>query len=212
MAQVATVRERSVLPGGEAARTYAVWAGWSGAAFFAVYPATNWLASQRSSTSELYLAAELGVPFVPQFIWPYLSMYALFLAPLFLVPAARLPSLGKQLIAGTFVSGLAFTLLPAKLGFQRTLPADPAYAAIYERMFGIDLPHNLVPSLHLVFSATIALACADAANAWVRAAVYAWLAAITLSTVLVHQHHVIDVLTAFLLVYLLRRKYKVSHA
>jgi membrane-associated phospholipid phosphatase len=139
-------------------------------------------------------------------------MYALFLMPLFLLPSARMPALGKQLVAGTLVSGLLFLLFPAKLGFARVLPRDPFYADIYAMMFRVDQPHNLVPSLHLVFSGAIALACAEAAGPAVRAALLGWLAAISVSTLLVHQHHVLDLAAAFVLVHILRYTFKVTHA
>src|SRR5579863_3143096 len=76
-------------------RVYAYWAGLAGVAFFAVYPTLNWLTSLRSNRFHLYISSELGIPFVPQFIWAYLSMYVLFLLPVFLLPAPRMPALGK---------------------------------------------------------------------------------------------------------------------
>ena len=67
-------------------RIYSWWAAWVGVAFFAVYPTLNWLSDRRADRWHLYFDAELGLPFVPAFIWVYLSMYALFVAPVFLVP------------------------------------------------------------------------------------------------------------------------------
>ena len=201
-----------VVPDGERSRTYLYWTCWVGAAFFAVYPTTNWLTSLRPQPFHLYLPAELAVPLVPQFIWAYLSMYALFFLPLFFLPTVRMPALGKQLVAGTLVSGLLFLLFPAELGFARVVPADPPYTGIYAVMFGVDRPHNLVPSLHVVFSAAIALACADVARPAARTVLFGWLGVMAASTILVHQHHVLDVAAAFFLVFLLRRRYEVTYA
>jgi membrane-associated phospholipid phosphatase len=190
---------------------YAYWAGLAGVSFFAVYPTLNWITSLRPNRFHLYLEQELHIPFVPGFIWAYLSMYFLFLAPLFLLPATRMPALGKQLIAGTIASGIVFLALPADLGFIRVVPPDPIYANIYQGIFGIDRPHNLVPSLHVVWSSAIILACADAAKPVARGALYAWLAIVVVSTVLVHQHHILDVVAAILIVLVLRRCYRVPH-
>lgn len=201
-----------VLPDGKRSRTYLYWACWVGVAFFAVYPTTNWLTSLRPQPFHLYLPAELAVPLVPEFIWAYLSMYALFFLPLFFLPTVRMPALGRQLVAGTLVSGLLFLLFPAELGFARVVPADPPYTGIYAVMFGMDRPHNLVPSLHVVFSTAIALACADVAGSATRALLFGWLGVMAASTILVHQHHVLDVAAAFFLVFLLRRRYEVPHA
>lgn len=192
-------------------RVYAYWAGLAGVAFFAVYPTLNWLTSLRSNRFHLYISSELGIPFVPQFIWAYLSMYVLFLLPVFLLPAPRMPALGKQLIAGTVASGLLFLLLPADLGFTRVIPSDPIYANIYQGIFGLDRPHNLVPSLHVVWSSTIILACADVARPLGRGLLYVWLAVVVVSTVLVHQHHILDVAAAAIIVFIIRRIYRVPH-
>lgn len=198
--------EASVVP---RLRTYLLWSFRAGVAFFAVYPAMNWLTSRRTPL-HLYLTGELAIPFVPWFIWPYLSMYALFVLPLFFIPAERMPALGKQLIAGCLVSAVLFLLFPAELGFARQVPKS--YGAIYAGMFDIDRPYNLVPSLHVIWSALIALACIDFARIPLKIALFAWLCVVVASTVLVHQHHLIDVIAALAIVFFLRRQYEVRHA
>ena len=201
-----------LLPDGARIRGYLQWSGWVGLAFLSVYPTLNWITSLRPQPLHLYVAGELAVPFVPEMIWVYVSMYALFLMPLLFVPAAHMPALGKQLIAGTLVSGFLFLLLPAELGFARELPTNPPYAGIYAALFDVDRPHNLVPSLHVVFTVAIGLACAGAAQPLARACLVTWIATVVASTLLVHQHHVLDVAAALTLVFLLRRRYKVPDA
>lgn len=193
-------------------RLFAYWGGLAGAAFIAVYPILNWFTAARSTRFHLYLPWELGVPFEPGFIWAYLSLYVLILLPLFVLPADHMPALGKQLIAGTLVSGMAFLLFPAELGFVRMVPSEPLYSTLYGALFGVDRPHNLVPSLHVVWSACILLACIEVLGCAARAVLYLWLVAVMASTVFVHQHHITDVLTAAILVFVLRRCYRVPHA
>ncbi|MGA2253996.1 MAG: hypothetical protein ABSG53_04985 [Thermoguttaceae bacterium] len=185
--------------------TYGLWSAGAGISFFSVYPTMNWLTTMRSETYRVYFDWELSTPFVPHFIWAYLSMYVLFLAPpLFMEPAA-LRALGKQLIWATLASGLFFLLFPATLGFSRVTPADPLEAGIYRAIFAIDPPHNLVPSLHVVWSAAIALAVRDNADRWGRWFFSAWLGLIALASLLVHQHHIADVLVALALVAFTRK-------
>jgi len=181
-------------------------------AFLAVYPTLNWVTSLRPDPLHLYLRAELALPFVPQFIWVYLSMYVLFLAPPLVLPAEHMPALGKQLVAGTLAGGLLFLLFPAELGFARALPSGAPYAEIYAAVFRVDHPYNLVPSLHVAYSTAIALACTEVSRPLLRVALHGWWIAIAISTVLVHQHHVLDVVAAFVLVFLLRSRFKVPHA
>lgn len=210
-AAVAVAAKTPFLPDSVRLRVYACWVGLAGVSFFAVYPTLNWITSLRPNRFHLYVAQELQIPFVPVFIWAYLSMYFLFLAPLFLLPATRMPALGKQLIAGTIASGIVFLAFPADLGFIRVIPPDPTYANIYQGIFGIDRPHNLVPSLHVVWSSAIIFACADVARPVGRGLLYAWLAIVVVSTVLVHQHHILDVVAAVPIVFVVRRCYRVPH-
>ena len=200
------------LPTAQRWRAYGFWSGWIAVAFFAVYPTLNWITALRAEPWHLYLPAELSIPFVPELIWAYLSMFVLFLIPPFLLNAARMPALGKQLIAGTVLSGFIFLLLPAELGFAREVPATPVHAKIYAALFGLDRPHNLVPSLHVYFSAAIALACASVARPLTRGLLLVWLGVIVLSTLLTHQHHVVDIVAAFVLLLIVRRRYEVTHA
>jgi membrane-associated phospholipid phosphatase len=192
-------------------RTYVFWSFWVGVAFFAVYPTMNWITSLRAARLHLYDPGELAIPFIPAFIWAYLSMYVLFLIPPLVMPASSMPALGRQLIAGCLVSAACFLLIPAELGFARTVPLDTHYAAIYATIFSIDRPYNLVPSLHVIFSCAIALACADCARPALRAILYVWLAVIVASTVFVHQHHLLDLAASLVVVYVLRRRYEVIH-
>ncbi len=191
-------------------RTYAWWSAWVGVAFFTVYPTLNWLSHLRAERWRLYFDAELALPFVPQFIWAYLSMYVLFALPLFLLPARHMPALGKQLLTGTVACGIVFALFPAELGFARSLPEQAPYTGLYATIFSLDRPHNLVPSLHVLFSAAIVLACAPFAAPAMRAVLFGWLGLICASTVLVHQHHLLDVAAALVLVLMLRRYFTMT--
>jgi len=120
---------------------------------------------------------------------------------------AELTALGKQLIAGTLIAGLIFMLLPTRLGFDRQIPDGEFFGPIYSTMFSVDLPHNMVPSLHVVFSSLILLSLVESANGrrydvlW-----FSWLVLICASTLFVHQHHLIDVAAGLALAFLLRQK------
>jgi membrane-associated phospholipid phosphatase len=180
---------------------------WVGVAFLSVYPTCNWLTSLRGEYFSLYFPGELSVPFVPEFIVVYLSMYILFAMPPFFLQVAELTALGKQLIVGTLLSGLIFMLLPARLGFVRQVPESGFFEPLYSTLFAVDMPHNMVPSLHVVFSALILLALAGATTSErYRLLWYGWLIVICASTMLVHQHHLIDVVAGLALVFLLRQK------
>jgi len=190
-------------------KAYCYWAFWVGIAFFAVYPTCNWLTANRSTTYPLYLESELAIPLVPDFFWIYISMYILFLLPPFFLHVPQLNKLGKQLISGILISAIFFLLLPAELGFVRVSPDDPFYAGIFSSLFSIDLPHNLVPSLHVIFTALIIFALLEAAKSIrLKYVLWAWLTLVCISTLLVHQHHILDIMIGLMIAVYFRNYFK----
>lgn len=190
-------------------KVYGYWAFWVGVAFFSVYPACNWFTSQRIVTYPLFLDVELYIPLVPEFFWLYVSMYVLFLLPPFFLNSAQLNQLGKQLIMATIVTGIIFLLVPTELGFERINPEDQFYSVVFTQLFTVDLPHNLVPSLHVVFSAIIVFALLEGmTNFGSKLLLWVWLILLCLSTLLVHQHHLLDVITGLLIASIFNNFYK----
>lgn len=180
-------------------KTFACWGAFVGVVFFTVYPTTNWLTSLREDYFVVYASAELQIPFVASFIWLYLSMYLLFTLPPFFLNPPELKRLGLELIVATVISGLIFLVFPAKLGFSRVIPEQALYRDLYAALFSVDHPFNLLPSLHVVYSSAIALAIVRNTNAYLRVIMLLWLSMIVSSTVLVHQHHIADVIAGLLL-------------
>lgn len=180
-------------------QTFTLWGALVGVFFFTIYPTTNWFANIRHQHYSLFLCAELRIPFYPIFIWPYLSMYGLFLLPPFFLGPYRLKQLAKNLIVLTCVAGVSFVLFPADLGFQRILPSDHFYRSLYSTLFAVDYPHNLVPSLHVVYSTTITLAIVDKVGNHLRCCLLGWLFLLVISTLFVHQHHLIDLVSGIIL-------------
>jgi membrane-associated phospholipid phosphatase len=183
-------------------KTYGYWAFWVGIAFFSVYPFCNWLSAQRANVYHLYLNTELSIPFVPDFIWPYMSLYLLFILPPFFLGVSQLELLGKRIILGTLISGGIFLLFPSQLGFERVIP-NGFYGEIFTNIFSLDLPHNMAPSLHVVYSAFILLAVLESSSKKsVRMIMLLWLLLIMISTLLVHQHHILDIVSAMVIMFL----------
>jgi membrane-associated phospholipid phosphatase len=61
------------------------------------------------------------------------------------------------------------------------------------------LEYNMVPSLHVALSVCCVAIFVRRATAFGRVLLWSWAAAIALSTLLTHQHHVIDAVTGWLL-------------
>ncbi|MBK5142953.1 phosphatase PAP2 family protein [Budviciaceae bacterium BWR-B9] len=180
-------------------KTYLIYSCWVGVFFFGLYPTINWFTSTRTDYFLLYLQAELAIPFIPTFVWFYLSMYLVFMLPVFFLNTRDLKRLAAELIIVTVVAAIIFLLFPAQLGFVRQLPESGIYREIFESIFALDKPHNLVPSLHVAYSVTIVLAILKNSQALVRYSLIIWLSGLILSTVFTHQHHLLDVVSGVLL-------------
>ncbi|WP_078119792.1 phosphatase PAP2 family protein [Thiosocius teredinicola] len=178
-------------------RTVLLWCLVIDLLFFPIYGGVNWLTSQRNDLLALYLPIELDIPLVPAAVWVYLSLFLLFCLPLFTIPRERARSEALAAILGLLVAAVLWLLFPAQLGFERMLPAG--YETLYGVMFTLDAPHNLVPSLHIVFATIAVSACGEGAPRAIKTALWAWLACIAASTLLTHQHHVLDVATGLLI-------------
>lgn len=190
------------LPDGPTLRTVLGWCLLIDVLFFPIYGAINWLTPQRQDLLHLYLDAELAIPLVPQAVWVYCSMFLLFCLPLFTLPRERARSEALAAILGLFTAATTWLLLPAQLGFERALPFG--YEAVYGIIFALDAPHNLVPSLHVVFSTLVVLACGQNAPGPARLGLWIWLTCIAASTLLTHQHHLLDVATGLMVAFACR--------
>jgi len=166
--------------------------------FLVVYIGCNWITSQRAGLYRLWFDWELKIPFVPAMVWVYLSLFVAFFLPMFALRASALNALCRRLMFAVFVSGSIFLLLPGQLGYPREAETLP-------RVFGLiylfDLPHNLVPSLHVSSSAMFVGALREASPPWLRRVLEAWFVVLCASVLLVHQHHVLDVAGGLLVVW-----------
>jgi PAP2 superfamily. len=180
-------------------KIYAQWFFINNLAFLITYPFCNWITSWRTHTVGLYLNSELSIPFKPEFIWAYFSVNLLFIWPPFFLDIMQLQMLGKRLLIGTLSASVVFLIIPTHLGFSRIAPIDPLYQSLFSGLFFADKPHNLVPSLHVIYSALTIFAYTSVMTRMVwRIIWFSWLILIMTSTVLVHQHHLMDVFMGLL--------------
>ncbi|SIR60927.1 hypothetical protein SAMN05880592_1394 [Bosea sp. TND4EK4] len=174
--------------------------------YVVVFNLTSWIAALRRSKVSLYLPPELGIAFSPVWIWPYASLLLVIVVPALFLGEIRLKRLGQQSMAVLIVASACFVLFPAELGFTRSLPDEAPYRQIFTWLFAMDRPNNLVPSLHVALSTLCIVAFAEAIVSPVgRFALWVWLGMIAAATVLVHQHHLLDVASGFALACGVRR-------
>ncbi|MFZ4713385.1 MAG: hypothetical protein ACOYL6_06725 [Bacteriovoracaceae bacterium] len=174
-------------------------------AFVTVYGWCNTTAAQAKSHYELFTEWELTIPLIPWMIFPYISLNLLFVvAPFILKTVGAIKGFCLSMVWGALVAGLFFYFTPGKLGFTRV--DVPEFQEMYSFMFSIDHPHNLFPSLHVTYSSLAILSMREETHSKAfHLFLYLWLFLITISVVLVHQHHLFDVLTGALLAGILYR-------
>jgi membrane-associated phospholipid phosphatase len=166
---------------------------WVTALWLLVYGGASWIASLHTYRVRLWTDVELAIPFVPAASAVYLSLLPmLWLAPLVLRSTIALKKLSKALTVAILVSAPGFILLPS-------LPAYPPHRAnlegsIFRFADAVNLQYNMCPSLHVAMAVVAAYTYALQSPLRAKYFWWLWAAAITVSTLLTHQHHIIDAL------------------
>lgn len=171
----------------------------AGAVFMGVYGGCNQLTALREPVPTLMLPWEIHMPFVKELVVPYWSLDLFFCGAFFLCASrAQLNLLTKRLIAVTIASGLVYLIFPLKLGFPRPMP-DGWTAPWFKALYFNDLPYNLAPSLHISLRSLVWVFYGAQLTGWSRRVVKIWFMLIGASTLLVWQHHLLDVASGFVM-------------
>ena len=169
--------------------------------FMAVFVGCDLVTASHAWRVPVHFEAELAIPFVPSMTAAYMSMYALFAAGPFILRTRReLTAAVATLAAIIGIAGIFFLLLPAPLAFEPVRDEQlGAWTALFRLADDLNLTFNLVPSLHVALSVACAAAFATRATLFASVLLWAWVAAIAASTLLIHQHHIVDVVTGWIL-------------
>lgn len=162
--------------------------------FGIVYAGCDWITGQRSMRVEVHFAWETRIPFLPWMAVFYMALYPLFLAiPFVLRTRGELEAIAKALFLVIGIAGIGFLLLPVQPGF----PPRPAGtgAGLFAFADWLNLEHNYAPSLHVTFAVLCVAVLARKAGSAGKAMLWFWAATVGISTLLTHQHHVLDVVT-----------------
>lgn len=159
--------------------------------FVTVYGVTNWIAMKHHYHYKLWHPLELQIPFVPAMILGYFSLNILMIIPAFTLEIRELKGLNSAMMWATIMAGFVFLVFPAPIGFARTAVAGE-WSGLYQNLYSVDNVANTFPSLHITFSYLFS-----------RVIVYthqklfypfwSWFVIISLSVLLTHQHHLIDI-------------------
>lgn len=175
------------------------------AVFLPVYVGSGHLLTQLPDRSiPLYFEWEKDIPLVPWMIWPYLSLFSLYGLPLLHSSEEDMKRLSMQSVLAVWVAGIFFVLMPTQAGFPPTLVTG-LHEPLFRLIARVDTPFNLVPSLHVTGATLIVLGCSERIGGRATWVYRIWLAILAVSTILVHQHHILDVMAGFGLALAARR-------
>ena len=189
--------------GGETRRELMVRAAVTSAALSALfligYGGANWLTAQRGHVGSWYFDWELAIPLVPAMIVPYMTIDLFFVAAPFVCRSRReLFTLDKRIVFVVIVAVAFFVAMPLTPAFPRE-PVTGTFGPIFAWFRDMDAPYNLFPSLHIALRTILADLYARHTRGPVWLAVGVWFSLIGLSTVLTHQHHLVDIAGGFAL-------------
>jgi fatty acid desaturase/phytoene/squalene synthetase/membrane-associated phospholipid phosphatase len=161
--------------------------------FIVFFGGASALSSLIPWRAHVALPFELNIPFRPEWSLVYLSMIPLLL----LLPLARprwqdLFPVFATLVAETIVASVFFIALPVESSFAQR-HATGAWREVFLVADTLNLERNLFPSLHVAFAVTALLALSPTVGRWGRLLLLAWVSTIAASTLLIHEHHVVDV-------------------
>jgi membrane-associated phospholipid phosphatase len=175
-------------------RRFALLSALIAAEFAVVYYGADWISAHRALRIHAYLRSELRIPLVPVMVVPYMTMYLIFLpAPFVLSGTAELDRLAGALARVIAVAGAAFLLLPAQLGFDPVSTAGSIWDPWLRFARMLAGTYDLVPSLHVALFTVAAVTYAGRVSPFTRSLLGIWLLVVAASTLLMHQHHLIDV-------------------
>ncbi len=164
--------------------------------FLVFYGGSSRLASTYGSYHTVHAAWELQIPFVPEVVPLYLSIHLLLaLAPFVFRSVPDLAPFAVTLCAITVVASICFVLFPTAAGFQR----PPVDDKLFNLADALNMEYNQVPSLHIALSSAAAIAYRARCKKAFAAFFYFWVLGIAVSTLLIHEHHLLDIVTGCVL-------------
>jgi len=144
------------------------------------------------------------IPFIPEFIYIYFSLYLMFILyfGFFLqlfnkreIWTKIIPAIGTMLI----IAFIFFIVVPSN--YPRPKISSDTNSITYKLLvflYQTDPPNNTTPSLHVASSTLLALIAYDKSKI-IGIVLTIWALLITLSTLFVKQHYLIDVIAGILL-------------
>ena len=140
-------------------------------------------------------AFEDKIPFIPEMSWVYLSISLLMGVSPFVLDERGLHELNRVLRKDLVCAGIFFFLYPTNCSSLVLQAREQASGFGFALADFLNLENNMLPSLHVAFATSVALICSRGQRRWFQLVLFFWALAIAASTLLVHQHRLLDVVS-----------------
>lgn len=167
--------------------------------FIVVYGGADILGARIEQRYQVAFDFEAQIPFVPSMAVIYLSILPLMLLlPVVFNKPWKLFPFFVVLSLEVLVAGPLFLVFPTQEIFP---PRDSSTSntLVFFVADTLNLRYNNLPSLHVALSLTTAIAISQRCDTWGRLFYLGWGMLITVSSVLMHEHHIADVVAGALL-------------
>lgn len=159
-----------------------------------VYGGACWATSLHTYRVQLHCRGDLRIPFVPEATFFYLSLFMmLWLAPFVLQTPERLRFFAVALAVLFLCSGAGFLLMPSE-EVRETPVVEGLVGQVFRFADWVNLSYNNLPCLHVGMAFLCASFYSKYLSFHASALLWLWALAISLSTLLTHQHYIADVL------------------
>ena len=169
--------------------------------FGVIWAITNEISALEEDRYPLYFDWEARIPFQPWALIFYLPHDAMvpFMAVIFRSWREALPLYGTLLVQ-TLIAVPFFLLVPIEPGYVNDMPTGVWGAYIFEPLGMKNLGQwNHKPSLHVAYIFLMAFVIGQRWGTWGWVCGMAWAVLVALTTMLVHEHHLICVVSGFVL-------------
>jgi hypothetical protein len=168
--------------------------------FSSVYGGASLLAKlRRAPSTDFYFPWEMHLPFVPSWSVVYLSLPLLILLTPFILRTWRtFTPFVLTLTVETLIAGIFFLVVPVAQAYPPRV-AYGFFGGVFHLVDRLNLDYNKFPSLHIAFAVTAAIVFGRRCGWLGRTLFSLWIVAVGASTLLIHEHQILDLVTGLAL-------------
>lgn len=169
-------------------------------AFGLVYHFSALYAKNLPKVASVVFEFEQHIPFVSWLIIPYMTSGFFFVCVFFWTKNLNeLRILTQRMLFIILSAGVCYWVFPLKFSFEKPEVSNFLLKPLFVFLEKYDSPFNQAPSLHIAFAGIFAIEGNAHFTGFRKFFLNIWLLLLATSTVLVYQHHLIDVVTGIAL-------------